>query len=118
MTAWRRVVGRSPSYGKLRTAEGELAIVDPESGLAQFTWPRLTESGEALPFDALLLTATEPEIKGGEYPDPATVATAWNVKKDEVKYFWQNVMLGIRTADDREIEGLLESDNRRLQISP
>ena len=109
LEGWKRAVECSPNYGELRTAAGEPAILDPESGLAQFSWPEPADSDEALPFDALLLTATDPEIAGGEYADLAMVARAWNANKDQVRYFRENRKLGIWTADDEEIEGLLES---------
>ncbi len=107
--AWATRVGSMSRYGELDLATGEGRFLDPESGLVECPWPTVRESGEPLDFDAVLLTATAPTITCGEFPDPQTVADAWNLHPEEASYFDRNREVGITTAFDNEILALRSS---------
>ena len=55
------------------------------------------------------MTATKPKIIKGVYPTADDIAGAWIKKKSEDYYFRNNRLAGIRTADDMEIEAILDS---------
>ena len=48
----------------------------PNPDLQSSLWPQVTDSHEPLPLDALLLTATDPEITGGHYAGPETAGSS------------------------------------------
>lgn len=106
---WRETVSRSPHYGKLQSARGEPAVVDPRTGLALLPWPQRSGSAEPIDFDLLLLAATDPHIVEGRYVNATTVAEAWQGEPRHADYFWNNQQHGIETADDRSIRLVLES---------
>lgn len=108
LDGWRERTAAERHYGNLsfskedRTAAGTDAIID--EGRLQIPWPRQV-SGEELPLDLLLLTATNAEIgtTQSEYPTPEELAAAWNARPEYAGYFHCNRLAGIETADDREI---------------
>ena len=61
---------------------------------------------DALDFDVLIGTATNPTIIRGHYADAEQVADAWNnpAGREHVDYFDNNRKSGIRTFQDAEIE--------------
>ena len=82
--------------------------VDGE-GFLNIAWPRLAD-GSPLMIDALLATATDPELPpNGCYPSAREVAKAWDTPKGRkhIHYFCENRKNGIRTFQDDEIEGHL-----------
>jgi hypothetical protein len=115
LAGWAARVARPSEYdyGKLgfSAKDREVAGTNPiTAGRLNVPWPRRID-GAALPLDLLLVTATDPGIgsPGGRarYPTPEEVAAAWNANGCGY-YFRCNRLSGIETADDPEIERLLE----------
>jgi hypothetical protein len=101
---WANYVSGRPGYDTIRQLQEEGALV--EKGRLNIPWPVLINSGEPVPFDLLLATATDPN--GDEmpraYPSAENVAMAWaRDAHNEVNYFWKNRDSGILTAQDEEI---------------
>ncbi len=108
LPAWETAVSESPDYGALPIADSEQPILDDRTGLALFPWPRLADSTESLPLDALLFTPTHATIEYGRYPSPDVVAEAWRSNPERAEYFWNNLKWGIETSKDSEIRTELE----------
>ena len=105
LSGWTQHVSGERCYSKcMKTGKDEKAVVD-NSGFLKIPWPE-SEDGTHLPLDALLATATNPTIVGGNYPSAPQIADAWNTPKGKgfIDYFWENRAHRITTIHDIEIE--------------
>jgi hypothetical protein len=85
------------------------------AGILKIDWPT-DLTGKPAAFDVIIATATKP---GDTTPNPSTVASAWaNQDKGREDYFLQNVLHGIRTADDLEIWRHLRKASPKWLKSP
>ena len=117
LQGWQARIGAcGAAYTGLPTAESELPILDPSTGMASLDWPTDVETGAALSgFDLLLMTATKPTLVDAQYPTPKQIAEAWHLdSKGHVVYFHNNRHHGITTFQDAELQELLV--NGRLII--
>jgi hypothetical protein len=74
-----------------------------EDGFLNIDWPKSIDLGVPNSCDILLATATAPTLSAeGAYPTAAKIAQAWLAAKS-ANYFKNNVLAGIRAADDAEI---------------
>lgn len=118
LAAWAKHTKGEGSYGRLSFSQGDKAAAGGGEiicdGCLQIEWP-LQTSGEALPLDLLLLTATDPGLgvpeKQDQYPSPQQIAAAWN-KNGHVYYFRCNRLAGIHTVDDPAIEKFLGASDQ------
>lgn len=105
---WKSHVSGVSGYPRLKPAKGEPEAVS-KSGILNISWPQLLDGAE-LEFDALLGTATDPQIDNGEYPSDRAIAEAWKTPqgKRHISYFDNNVTSGIATWQDRDIKRWLD----------
>jgi len=85
-----------------RVAAGDRPVI--ENGRLNIPWPKFRNNWP-LSLDVVLLTPTKPEItpKGG-IPYGARDRRCLEKSKKEDYYFRNNLLAGIRTADDEEIK--------------
>ena len=111
LNGWAARVRTEQHYGNIGQAQGEGVLVDG-SGMLQISWPTLVADNALVPLDLLLATATQPSLTGEprSYAAPETIAAAWrNDRKDNVRYFRNNMRDGIRTFEDEVIRASLEA---------
>jgi hypothetical protein len=73
------------------------------NGFLNVAWPRCCDQGSPNDCDILLATANAPTLNDdGNYPMPAKIARKW-IDAGQADYFRNNVMWGMRTAEDVEI---------------
>ena len=104
---WITKVRGELTYGHVQSARREQAAVD-EHGFLKIPWPRAVDNSD-LELHAILATATDPTIVGGEYPTVEDIAVAWKSGsgKKEAHYFWNNRKYRIETFEDDAIEEIL-----------
>ena len=111
---WKDRVAHEQKYGGIRQLPSEGTIL--RGGLLTFPWPTMIDSGNPVPLDFLLATATNPTIEGDppSYPSAKQVAAAWERSDGQgfVEYFWNNRKSGIRTFEDDVIINNLTPDRR------
>lgn len=108
LDAWATRVSREKSYGKLGFSDEDKRMAGGpviSDGCLRIDWPKLLDGGE-LPLDLLLATPTDPQVSSS-YPTPEDIAKAWKANSDFSYYFHFNKRVGIRTADDDEIDRFL-----------
>ncbi|MCA0008825.1 MULTISPECIES: hypothetical protein [unclassified Mesorhizobium] len=89
-----------------RAAAGDRPVI--ENGRLNIPWPNFRNNWP-LSLDVVLLTATKPKIMlKGAYCTAQEIADAWKKNKKEDYYFRNNLLAGIRTADDEEIKTYLD----------
>jgi hypothetical protein len=111
LKSWAARVAGEHSYGKLGFSDRDEAVAGGPViavGRLRISWPRLID-GSPLPLDLLLATAPDPQIgpDRSSYPTAKEIADAWISKPKFAYYFRFNNLVGIRTADDGEIETFL-----------
>lgn len=112
LDAWEARTGQDETYGKLGFSPEDCLAAGTETiirdGRLQIPWPKQV-SGEELPLDLMLITATNAEIgsKRHAYPSPSEMAAAWKAAPQHANYFQGNRFVGLETADDAEIARLL-----------
>lgn len=80
------------------------------NGLLTFPWPRGQDGVPLAQYDVLLATATKPTLTRGHYPTSAAVARAWlRSAAGHERYFFTNVVSGIRTYQDVRIWKLIRA---------
>jgi hypothetical protein len=82
--------------GKPFEKEKNLLTALKDDGRLSIAWPKYA-NGSLVDLDIILATVTKPEA---QVPTAATIADAWIEKCGYQEYFFNNVLHGIRTADD------------------
>ena len=108
LDGWKRRVKQEKHYGTIDALDGfgERTMISRKDGTVDIAWPQTT-SRQSLDVDLALVVATNPELKGCDYPDPTTIASAWNKSPAQVDYFKKNAYFGICTFQDDDIEKVL-----------
>lgn len=105
----RHITEIGSAYSALPVARGEGPVLDPDTGLALFDWPKdVVTNKDLTDFDLLLMTANEPTLdRDGQYLTVDEIASAWRTDTSNVEYFYNNRHCGITTFQDEAILGLL-----------
>lgn len=86
-------------------------------GQLNIPWPDTLQGEPVTGVDIILATATMPEPKE-ERPDAKQIAKAWIEQNDgHERYFFENVLHGIRTRDDHDIWAAIEAQKPHWLLS-